>query len=230
MDDSLRELLVTGASSMGVTLDDLAVKRFSAYLKLLQQWGRKINLTSRLADDEIIVYHFLDSLAGVPTVATSPRGRMVDLGAGAGLPSLPLKFALPGMRLLIVESIRKKVAFCQEVIRSVGVTDAKALWGRGEDLVSRPEYRNGYDWAVSRALGRASDVAKMAFPFLAPGGSAILYKGEPETKELQDLGSFCDRIGASWELLTVVVPHLKGARSLIVVRFPHHSGDSRQSR
>jgi 16S rRNA (guanine527-N7)-methyltransferase len=228
MDEQLKRLLVTGASSMGIVLDDDAIGRFSVYLALLQQWGRRINLTSRLAGDEIVVYHFLDSLAGAPFVAPSPRGRMVDLGTGAGLPSLPLKFALPGLRLLLVESVRKKVAFCQEVVRTVAGTDVEAVWGRGEELGLRPEHRHRYDWAVSRALGRSIDVARMALPFLAPGGSIILYKGEPSAEELRELGDFCEEAGVSWKVHPVEVPYLKGSRSLIVITLPRRTERSCQ--
>jgi 16S rRNA (guanine527-N7)-methyltransferase len=220
VDQALQELLVTGAAGMGVALDDKAVMCFSAYMTLLQQWGKKINLTTRLDSEEIIVYHFLDSLAGVPIVASFPHGRMVDLGSGAGLPSLPLKFALPGLNLVLIDSIRKKVAFCQAVVRSVGAAGVSVIWGRGEDFGSRPEHSRGYDWAVSRALGRSADVAGMALPFLAPGGSLILYKGDPESAELEDLDIFCKRLGALWRLQPVLVPHLKGVRSLILINFP----------
>jgi 16S rRNA (guanine527-N7)-methyltransferase len=220
VDQALQELLITGAASMGIALDDTAVKRFSDYLTILQHWGKKINLTTRLASEEIIVYHFLDSLAGVPIVASYPHGRMVDLGSGAGLPSLPLKFALPGLNLLLIDSVRKKVAFCQEVVRSVGAAGVSVIWGRGEDFGSRPEHHRCYDFAVSRALGRSAEVAGMALPFLAPGGSVILYKGEPESEELEDLDIFCKSLGALWRLEPVRVPHLKGVRSLIVVNSP----------
>lgn len=220
MDASLKELLVTGAAGMGVTLDDGAVMRFSKYLKLLQEWGSKINLTSRLTGEEIVIYHFLDSLAGAPIVMSSPCGPMVDLGAGAGLPSLPLKFVIPDLRLQIVESVRKKVAFCQQVIRSTEIDGAEAVWGRGEELGIRSEHHHKYRWVVSRALGRATEVAQMALPFLAPGGSVLLYKGEPEAAELRDLELFSDRNGGSLEMRSVSIPHLKGSRSLIVVRFP----------
>jgi 16S rRNA (guanine527-N7)-methyltransferase len=132
------------------------------------------------------------------------------------LPSLPLKFALPVIRLRLIESIRKKVAFCKEVIRATGVDDVEALWGRGEDLGFLPEHHQGYDVAVSRALGRSAEVIKMALPFLAPGGHAILYKGDPAPEELQELDTFCEALGASWRSQPVVVPHLAAARSLIV--------------
>jgi len=205
---------------MGVALDDTAVKRFSTYLDLLQQWGKKINLTSRLDAEEVLVYHFLDSLAGAPVISGSPNCRMVDLGTGAGFPALPLKFALPGIRVLLVESVRKKVSFCQEVIRTTGVTDVEARWGRGEELGTKPEYHHAFDWAISRAVGPAADIAHLALPFLAAGGRVLLYKGEPESDELRNLDGYCQKQMATWEVHPVTVPHLKGARTLIVVSFP----------
>jgi len=220
LDESQRELLVAGASGLGVALDNAAVERFSSYLKLLQLWGKKINLTTRLATSEVIMYHFLDSLAGVPILSAFPTARIVDLGAGAGLPSLPLKFALPGLRVLLVESVRKKVAFCQEAIRATGVTGIEALWGRGEDLGVRSDHHRAYDWAVSRALGSSVDVAKLAIPFLTPGGRILLYKGEPDSGELQALDTFCAEKGGTWEQRRVEIPHLMAARSLIIVTFP----------
>jgi 16S rRNA (guanine527-N7)-methyltransferase len=220
LDKSQREFLLAGASTLGVALDNRAVERFSAYLELLQSWGKKINLTTRLETSEVILYHFLDSLAGVPFLAVPPATRVVDLGAGAGLPSLPLKFALPGIQFVLVESVRKKVAFCQEVIRATGVTEIEALWGRGEGLGARPDYRRSFDWAVSRALGSSVDVAKLALPFLTPGGRILLYKGEPDSGELQALDSFCTEKGGAWEQRKISIPQLEAARSLIIVTFP----------
>jgi 16S rRNA (guanine527-N7)-methyltransferase len=220
VNDEQQQLLVSGAAALGVVLDAVALARFASYLTLLQQWGKKINLTARLATTEIIVYHFVDSLAGAPRLAETPAARIVDLGAGAGLPAFPLKFALPDLQFLLVESVRKKVAFCQEAIRAAGLTGIEALWGRGEEIGIRPERHHGYDWAVSRALGPAAEVARLALPFLAPGGRMLFYKGEPEPGELAGLDDFCKEIGGSWELHKVVVPHLDAARSLIVVACP----------
>lgn len=217
MDRRLRELLTSGASRLGVDLDDVAVSRFSTYLMLLQRWGRKINLTTLLTGEEIVVHHFLDALAGVAILAASPHDRLVDLGAGAGFPSLPLKFALPALQPLLIESVRKKVSFCREVIRSVAVDNVQVVWGRAEDLGSRPEFSHRFDWAASRALGRSGDVAKMALPFLAPEGRIMIYKGEPKADELQELDAFCDREGMIWRAHPVAVPFLAGSRCLIEI-------------
>lgn len=205
---------------MGVALDETAVGHFSTYLHLLQRWGRKINLTSRLAAEEIIVFHFLDSLAGVPIIASSGVGPLIDLGTGAGFPALPLKIALPELHLLLVESVRKKVAFCQEVIRATGLADIEARWGRGEELGLRSEYHQRYAWAVSRAVGPAADIAVLALPFLRTGGRILLFKGEPDSEELRALDKFCEIRNARWELRPTTIPHLNCVRSLLMISSP----------
>jgi len=217
VDRELREILVTGSSALGISLSEEALVRFAAYLSLLQAWGRKINLTARIESREIVIHHFLDSLAGFGILSSTPEARLVDLGAGAGLPSIPLKIALPRLRIVLVESVRKKVSFCQEVIRATKVQGITAVWGRGEELGLNPEHRAGYDWAVSRALGPSADVVRLSLPFLAPGGRVLLYKGDPGPEELGRLDVLCSEIGACWESRTISVPYLEEARALVVV-------------
>jgi 16S rRNA (guanine527-N7)-methyltransferase len=217
VETALRELLVDGASRMGIGLDAEAVERFATLLSLLQLWGKKINLTTRIEGREMVIHHFLDSLAGVPFLTEDPGARVIDLGAGAGFPSFPLKFALPRLRITMVESVRKKVAFCREVIRATGCADIEAVCARAEDLGRREERRDAYDWAVGRALASSAEVMRLALPFVRPGGRVLLYKGTPDRRELEDLGVACARIGATWRLHEVDVPHLEARRSLIVL-------------
>lgn len=217
MDRELREILVAGSTALGVVLSDAAVERFSVYLSLLQTWGKKINLTTRIQGREIVIHHFLDSLAGCGLLSAAPEARIVDLGAGAGLPAIPLKFAIPQLSVTLVESVRKKVSFCQEVIRATGIRDISAVWGRGEELGTRPEHHGVYACAVSRALGQSADVVRLSLPFLEPGGRVILYKGAPGGDELRGLEALCSRIGATWESRSINVPYLDEARSLLIV-------------
>jgi 16S rRNA (guanine527-N7)-methyltransferase len=218
MEADLRAILVDGAARMGVELDAGAVSRFATLLSLLQTWGKRINLTTRLEGREIVVHHFLDSLAGVRLLAATPETRVVDLGAGAGFPSFPLKFALPGLRVTLVESVRKKVSFCREVIRATGSAGIEAICGRGEEIARLEAHRRGYSWAVSRALASSAEVVRLALPFLAPGGSVLIYKGAPGREELDDLERACQKIGAVWQLHEVAVPLIEARRSLVVVR------------
>jgi len=218
VESSLRELLVDGASRMGIDLAAEAVSRFEVLLSLLQTWGKKINLTTRLEAREVVIHHFLDSLAGAPLLAEDSGARLVDLGSGAGFPCFPLKFALPRLRVTMIESVRKKVSFCREVIRATGSVEIEALCGRSEEFGREPRHRGAYDWAVSRALGSSAEVLKLALPFIAPGGRIVLYKGVPGTKELEELESACGKLAVSWSLREVTVPYLDARRSLIVLR------------
>jgi 16S rRNA (guanine527-N7)-methyltransferase len=214
----LRELLIDGSRSMGIDLTEEALGRFSIYFSLLQAWGQRINLTSRLQGREIVVHHFLDSLAGFGFLSSSHASRVVDLGSGAGLPAFPLKFALPILQVTLIESVRKKVAFCAQVIRETHLAGITAARGRAEELGNRPEHHGAYDWVLSRALGDSAQVVELGLPFLSPGGQLLLYKGVPSESELRRLGELCFSIGATWKLKSISVPHLEENRSLIVVR------------
>jgi 16S rRNA (guanine527-N7)-methyltransferase len=218
MEAGLREILVEGACRMGVILGEEAVARFDTMLALLQTWGSRINLTTRIEAREVVIHHYLDSLAGVPLLSGEPRARVVDLGSGAGFPAFPLKFALPDLRVSLVESVRKKIAFCREVIRATACTEVEAVCARGEQLGRDARYRGAYDWVVSRALGSAADVLRLSLPLLAPGGRVLLYKGMPNRKELGELEAACRKLGVSQSSHEATVPFLEAKRTLIVLK------------
>lgn len=217
MDRDLEDLLVSGARDMGIKLGTEEVGRFSVYLGLLQAWGAKINLTSRLGSREIVTYHFLDSLSGADHVSDPPGARVIDIGSGAGLPGIPLRIALPGLKVLIVDGSKKKVAFCREVLRQTGLGDIELEWGRAEEIAKRSCRRRGFDWAVSRAVGSSAEVSRIAEPFLAEGGRILLYKGAPDEAEIAELDRYCTGIGATWSSRRTAVPGVEGARTHIVV-------------
>jgi 16S rRNA (guanine527-N7)-methyltransferase len=218
MEAGLREILLEGASRMGVVLGEEAVARFDTLLALLQTWGSRVNLTTRIEAREVVIHHFLDSLAGVPLLSGTPVARVLDLGAGAGFPAFPLKFALPELRVTLVESVRKKIAFCREVIRASACTEIEAVCARGEELGSDVRYRGAYDWVVSRALGSSANVLRLSLPFLVPGGGILLYKGMPDRKELDDLEVTCGKLAISRSLHEATVPFLEARRTLIVLK------------
>jgi hypothetical protein len=197
-----------------VHLDDGALMRFSVYLALLQQWERSISPPPQ--PEEAIVYHLSTRFRG-----SYPRwfGRMSRRRpwARAGLPSLPLfrpsRPSSGARRECSQESLSPRSSAQQ-------CDDVSVVWGRGEQLGVSPEHHHAFDWAVSRALGPAADVARLALPFLAPGGRVLLYKGGPGAEELRSLDAFCEEHRAVRDLRLVSVPGLRGARSLITIKFP----------
>jgi 16S rRNA (guanine527-N7)-methyltransferase len=168
--------------------------------------------------EEIIIYHFLDSLAAFSTIAGGPGRHLADIGSGAGFPALPLKVCMPDLRVCLVEGSRKKISFCREVVRRLDLQDVEVLQERGERISSLPAFENSFDWSVVRAVGRAHEVLRICLPLLRPGGSAILFKAVLEGEELRSLKNEVDRRGASLRLLPVSVPHLQAPRVLAVVK------------
>lgn len=217
MDDRCRTMLLEGGRRLGVELDAESVARFDSYAALLHKWGQKINLSSRLEMNEIVLYHFLDSLAGYRLLAGAGEGALIDIGAGAGFPALPLKICLPRLYVTLVESANKKVSFCREVVRHLGLTDIEIVHARGEELAKIPAWTERFDWAVARALAPALKAARLCLPFLRPGGRVLLYKGKAGEDEILPLREEAERIGAAVEVLGVQVPFLDASRSLVVV-------------
>lgn len=217
MNSELADLLREGAAALGITLDREALERFSIYLDILRHWGARINLTSRLEPREIVVHHFLDSLSGARHLGTPEGKRIVDIGSGAGLPGIPLSIALPGLRVLVVDGSRKKTAFCGEVLRAARLAHAEAECGRVEEAGFLRKYGRSFDWAVSRAVGGAAAMTRLALPLLVPSGKVLLYKGAPDAAELDELDVCCRNEGAAWSSIEIHVPFLDATRTHIIV-------------
>ena len=218
MDEESRTLLVDGAIRLGVNLDAGEVERFELYAALLRKWGRKMNLTSRLGTREIVIYHFLDSFAAYRLLARGGEGALVDIGAGAGFPALPLKICLPKLEVSLVDASNKKVSFCRGVVRTLGLTGVEIEHARGEDLSKMPSWAGQFDWAVSRALAPAPKAARLCLPFLRREGTLILYMGRPSEEELRLLREEAHRRRAALEVHDAQIPFLEASRTLGLIR------------
>ena len=183
------ELLARGAPELGLSLDAVQLAQFEVYYRELAAWNGRINLTSVIAYEEVQFKHFLDSLTLLPALGQSlpPDARVVDIGAGAGLPGLPLKLAGPGIHLALVESTGKKTAFLRHVVATLGLSDVEVHTGRAEELAHRPELRGSYDLALARGLARLPTLLEYTLPFTRVGGLVAAWKhgGEGLREELE---------------------------------------------
>lgn len=218
LDEASRTLLIDGALRLGVDLGAREVDCFATYAALLRKWGRKMNLSSRLEAREIVIYHFLDSLAAYRLVAAGGEGALVDIGAGAGFPALPLKICLPGLEVSLVDGSNKKVSFCREVVRNLDLAGVEIVQGRGEELARMRSWAGKFEWAVARALAPAPKAARLCMPFLKPGGTLVLYMGRAAEEELLPLREEAVRAGAAVEVHEAQIPFLDASRTLVLVR------------
>ena len=159
---------------------------FSRYFRLLLQWNRVQHLTSYRRPTDIAEKLFLDSLLFLRWVPPG-RARVLDLGAGAGIPGLPLKIVNPEIRLTLVESRRRRASFLSAVVRELALEGVSILAGRAEDLLEvDPGLRGAYDAVVTRAMGPLPSIIPLAMAFLTPGGRVIA-SGPPAGKPLPTL-------------------------------------------
>ena len=159
---------------------------FSRYLRLLLQWNRVQHLTSYRRPADVLEKLFLDSLLFLRWVPPGPA-RLLDLGAGAGIPGLPLKIVKPEIALTLVEARRRRASFLSAVTRELALDGVSVLAGRAEDLLEAdPGLRAAFDAVVTRAVAPLPSILPLAMAFLRPGGRFIA-SGPPAGKPLPSL-------------------------------------------
>ena len=206
-------LLVEGAEQVGI--ENIRTDLFLSYVDLLRKWGRRINLSSVLTDREIIIKHLIDSL----TVAEfmPPGSRVIDIGTGAGFPGIPLSIHDPSLKVTLLESVGKKVAFLKDAKRSLGLSGINIHHGRAEE--ADIGMRGAFQRVASRALGSIGTVVALGTPYLDIGGEMVIMKGPRGKKEWEDYAS---RYPEDMELLFTKELELpfSGEKRVIIVAKP----------
>jgi len=180
-----RSALRAALPSLGVEPSADLVEALEGHLRLLLAWTAAVNLTAIRDPGEAVRLHILDSLAAVRVLRARGVDAFVDVGTGGGYPGLPVALALPARRALLADSVGKKVRFVTTAIEALGVGDrVEARAGRAEALAADPAHRGRWPGVLARAVADLADVAEVALPLLAPGGSLVAWKREPVAAEL----------------------------------------------
>jgi len=203
--DVLQAQLERGIASLDVSLPEGAVDRLLDYRELLERWNAAYNLTAIRNDEEQVARHLIDSLAILPFV----HGRsLADLGTGPGLPGIPIAIAEPARDVLMVDSNGKKVRFLREAIRSLKLTNGRALQSRVEDV------EGTFECITARAFATLADMLNWGGHLLAPNGTWLAMKGKHPADELDGVPD-----GFRVEAIHVLtVPGVEGERHLVVIR------------
>ncbi|GAO99975.1 16S rRNA (guanine(527)-N(7))-methyltransferase RsmG [Fructobacillus ficulneus] len=181
-------LFIKTLTDAGLVLSDEQLAQFDQYFTLLVETNKEFNLTAITDHNEVYLKHFYDSLTLALYQPKLAEGEptLIDIGSGAGFPALPLKIALPNLKVTLVDSLNKRVNFLKTVVAELGLKNVTVLHGRAEDLGQEAKMREGFDYATARAVARTSVLAEYTLPFVKLGGELLVMKGSAGADELAD--------------------------------------------
>jgi len=212
--ESMRQQLVDGAAAMSIALTPAVLDRMLLHVDAVIAANETMNLTT-IPPEQYAGLHVLDSLSALPFLEAASPGVFADLGSGAGFPGIPLAITT-GREVHLVESVRKKAAFLEQVCGELRL-EATVHPIRAEELAVT--HSSAYSAVVARALSSLPSLVELAAPLLAPGGVLICLKGSPEDAEVVRGDTAAKICGLVRELTERVnVPFVDGQRTILVYR------------
>jgi 16S rRNA (guanine527-N7)-methyltransferase len=177
---------------------------FQQLYQLILLGNRQLNLTRITNPDDFWEKHLWDSLRGISSLINqvpedSPPLKIIDIGTGAGFPGIPTAITLSNSTVTLLDSTRKKVAFLENIIPELNLSNVKTATGRAEIIAQEFQHRNSYDIALIRAVATASVCAEYSLPLLKTGGLAIIYRGNWTEEENQGLEQTARRLNSKIE-------------------------------
>lgn len=214
------EKLIKGVRNLGLDLKPEQVELFRVYYRELIDWNRRMNLTTITGYEEVQLKHFLDSLTAALAWPANPAAglRVIDVGTGAGLPGIPLKILFREIDLVVLDSVGKKVAFLEHLIKTLGLGGVEIVLERAETLARRPEYREKFNVVLSRAVAALPVLAELTLPFCALNGRCILHKKGDIGEEVTRAGRAIELLGGTLrEVRAVEIEGLEDGRRLVII-------------
>jgi len=174
--------------NLDITLSENQKKQFQIYYEYLIEMNEKINLTAITDEEEVYIKHFVDSLA-LQWIKPLKDQKILDVGAGAGFPSIPLKIIYPNLKVTILDAQKKRINFLQNLTDKLGI-EVTLLHKRAEEY----EFKETFDLVTARAVAKLNILLELCVPFLKVDGHFIAYKGPNYFEEMNDAKAAINRL------------------------------------
>lgn len=179
------ELSCSEFEKYGLTLTREKYEKFDEYARFLVEYNENVNLTAITEPIDILVKHFIDSCVMLNYVEIPLNSAMIDVGTGAGFPSVPLKIMRPDINLTLLDSLSKRIVFLENLCDKLAIK-CNCIHGRAEDVAKIDDYREKFDFSCARAVANLSVLSEYCLPFVKIGGSFISLKGPNEDISLSE--------------------------------------------
>lgn len=184
--------------NLSITLSKEQNERLFSLAERLVEVNNVMNLTAITDEDGIILRHFVDSM--LISEYITPNSRLIDVGCGAGFPTLPLAIIRPDIMITALDSTEKRIRYVQETSDMLGLTNVKAVTARAEDFAKLPENREKFNHATARAVASMQMLAELTIPFIKVGGSLVAMKAKGAHEEFEASRSAIRQLAGSKSL------------------------------
>jgi len=209
--------LKENAEMIGVALDDTMINKFYNYKNLVIEWNEKINLTAITDDLEFIVKHFVDSLTINKYIEQGKT--IIDIGTGAGFPGIPIKILNKDNKVVLFDSLNKRLKVLEDILEKIGLTNIEMLHGRAEETFKNKKHREKYDIATSRAVAALNVLAELMLPAVKVGGICICMKGNNADVEIEEAQKAIKELGGEIiKVEKIILPELNLERNIVIIK------------
>ncbi len=214
----MKDLLFEGTDKLGIPFTDAMADALIRYFNILIERNKSVNLTRITEPSDVATKHFLDSLT--PIVSGLVKGKVIDVGTGAGFPGLVLKCAMPEIELTLLDSLNKRITFLRNAADEMGIKDGISfIHSRAEEAGMSNEHRQMYDTVVSRAVANMRTLSEWCLPLLKVGGYFLALKGPLADSELDDARAAITALGGEViDVLSIEIPFTDLNHKIIIVK------------
>lgn len=215
--EEFKKLMNFYANKINIMFTEEQIIQFYKYMNLLIEWNKKINLTSIEEPQEIILKHFIDSLTINSYIEDNQT--LVDVGTGAGFPGIPIKIYRPNVKIVLVDSLNKRINFLNEVIKELNLKDIETVHSRVEDFGKNSKYRESFDIVTARAVSNLAVLSEYLVPLTKIGGNCICMKGNEVEEECNNAKNAIKILGGKISKIdTFKLPESNISRNIIVIQ------------
>lgn len=234
--NSWKDILTEFSKKIGIDISDKQLYMFETYMNMLLEWNKNINLTAITEPEEIAVKHFFDSLTVSKYSDFNKKIKMIDIGTGAGFPSIPLLIIFNDIELTMLDSLNKRLIFLQAVLDELQLK-ANIVHARAEDLSRNAQYREKFDIATARAVANMNQLCEYCIPYVKKNGYFIAMKGSNGKQEAEDAVNAVHILGGDIEKTDSFILPDNSERNIILVKkvsstpdkYPRNSGKINKS-
>lgn len=218
------QILEQKLGELGIKQDQNQLERFHKFYQLLIEWNKVMNLTGITEYEDVVEKHFVDSLSIIKAIDLSGIHTVIDVGTGAGFPGIPLKIAFPHLRVVLLDSLNKRIKFLDEVISQLGLTEICTIHGRAEEYARKEEYREQFDLCVSRAVANLSTLSEYCLPYIQVGGIFVPYKSGEIDDEVEQSKKAVRILGGNIkDIMKFELPGTDIHRSFVLIHKEQHT-------